>query len=343
MEPSEYAGLEASILEEGVRDALIVWNGYIIDGHNRYDICTKHGIQDFRVVEKRFADVEAAKMWIKKNQISRRNIAPYLRGEYFLEVREWEEKRSLAKAQQARKPDVVFQNSEKQPALNTTRELAKTLKVSTDTASRIIQIHENAPEDVKEKARTGEISINEAYHETKRVEAETKGVPHVLHNTGENEWYTPSIYVEAARETMGSIDTDPASCEFANQHIKASTYFDLRSDGRLQPWSGNVWLNPPYLQPQVSEFSDLVVRKFQSGEIKQACVLVNNATETSFFQTMLGACSAICLVKGRIRFIDKQGIESNTPLQGQAILYFGEAKERFKERFRELGSVLYVA
>lgn len=44
--PEERAGLEASILDGGCRDALVVWKGQgvLIDGHNRHDICTKHGI-----------------------------------------------------------------------------------------------------------------------------------------------------------------------------------------------------------------------------------------------------------------------------------------------------------
>src|SRR5690606_40306141 len=41
----EYAQLEKNIVAEGCRDPLIVWNGVVVDGHNRYDICVRHGIR----------------------------------------------------------------------------------------------------------------------------------------------------------------------------------------------------------------------------------------------------------------------------------------------------------
>ena len=82
LEYSELNLLEESVLEEGVRDALILWNGYIVDGHNRYDIITKHNITDYRVINKNFPDKEAAKIWIMRNQIGRRNVASFLKAEY---------------------------------------------------------------------------------------------------------------------------------------------------------------------------------------------------------------------------------------------------------------------
>ena len=77
---------------------------------------------------------------------------------------------------------------------------------------------------------------------------------HVSFNTGENEWYTPWIYVQAARDVMGTIDTDPASSETANGIVKAKQYFTIEDDGRQQTWVGNIWMNPPYSQPLVTEF-----------------------------------------------------------------------------------------
>lgn len=167
--------------------------------------------------------------------------------------------------------------------------------------------------------------------------------PFVAQNTGNTEWYTPQIYLTAARQVMGSIDTDPASSDKANEIVKATTYFTEEDDGRQHKWIGNVWLNPPYAQPLVAQFCRFLTEKYKNNGIIQACVLVNNATETGYYQDMLKECSAVCFVKGRVKFVDKKGEPSGAPLQGQTILYFGKERARFKEFFQEFGVVLYDA
>ena len=69
----EYSNLEKSILAEGCRDALLVWGDTIIDGHNRFEICSRHGIK-FITKEMRFENIEDVKDWIDFNQLSRRNL-----------------------------------------------------------------------------------------------------------------------------------------------------------------------------------------------------------------------------------------------------------------------------
>lgn len=171
--------------------------------------------------------------------------------------------------------------------------------------------------------------------------AEKKKV-HVENNSGENEWYTPVEIIEAARAVMGQIDTDPASSKKANETVRAKQFFSQADDGRTRTWDGKVWMNPPYAQPLVSEFCTAVSEKFDTGEISEACVLVNNATETSFFQRMLQSASAVCFPKGRLRFIDMNGNPSGAPLQGQAILYFGPEADAFADAFCQFGAVLHV-
>lgn len=159
--------------------------------------------------------------------------------------------------------------------------------------------------------------------------------PHIAQNSGENEWYTPMEYVESARLVMGSIDTDPASNEFMNQFIKAETYYTKETDGTNKTWEGNVWLNPPYSQPEISKFSDAVIGNKHS--FNQATILVNNATDTAWLQDMMQECNAMCFLRGRIKFIDKDGEPSGAPLQGQAVLYFGENIEEFYNEFTQYG------
>ncbi len=69
----EYLQLEANILADGCRDPITTWQGIIIDGHNRYEICTRHRIP-FQVVEMEFECREAVIAWICANQLGRRNI-----------------------------------------------------------------------------------------------------------------------------------------------------------------------------------------------------------------------------------------------------------------------------
>ena len=70
----EYEGLEKSIIQDGCRDRIVTWNGYIIDGHNRYEICNKHNIT-FEVLEKdNFASEADVKLWMIENQLGKRNL-----------------------------------------------------------------------------------------------------------------------------------------------------------------------------------------------------------------------------------------------------------------------------
>lgn len=65
--------LERNLLKDGCRDAIVVWNDIIVDGHNRYEICTAHGIP-FHTTEMDFDCRESAIAWICANQLGRRNL-----------------------------------------------------------------------------------------------------------------------------------------------------------------------------------------------------------------------------------------------------------------------------
>jgi len=170
LEASELALLEESILEEGVRDAIVTWNGYIVDGHNRYDIITRHGIKDYRVNDKTLTGKSRDEVcvWIIDNQFGRRNISNFTRVELAVK-REGYIKQE--KINSVGRPAKNIQNSGQLKETNKTeKELAKVAKVSHDTIWKGKQIIEKAPEELKEKLRRGEESINAAYKEIKSNE-----------------------------------------------------------------------------------------------------------------------------------------------------------------------------
>lgn len=167
-----------------------------------------------------------------------------------------------------------------------------------------------------------------------------QAVPRVLRNTGNNEWFTPGYIVDAAREVMGSIDVDPASCETANtRHVHADTFYSEDDDGLLNDWLGNVWMNPPYSAGLLPKFIEKLDSQISVGNVTQATILVNNATETRWCQKIFKMSDAACFLRGRVQFYRHDGT-TGPPLQGQVVFYVGGNQHRFAEVFSPLGEVL---
>lgn len=173
LQPDERKQLEENILAEGCRDPLAVWNGVLIDGHNRYEICTKHGI-GFDVHEVVFEDRSHAIEWIIRNQFGRRNLAAFDRVILVGRLKETIEARSNQGKRTDLEPEDFLQKSAKglkQP-LDTRKELAKLADVSHDTVSKVQRIekafHEGKVDPATiQKIRTGDTSINRVVRDLK--------------------------------------------------------------------------------------------------------------------------------------------------------------------------------
>ena len=78
--PEEHEALERSILAEGCRDALVLWGDVLVDGHNRYGICQKHGLPFETVQNPRFQSMEDVHLWMIDQHLGRRSVSDFQRG-----------------------------------------------------------------------------------------------------------------------------------------------------------------------------------------------------------------------------------------------------------------------
>lgn len=162
----EYEQLEKNCLSEGIIDAIIIWNDYIIDGHNRYEIATKHNLP-FKTESKDFQTESDVIQWMILHQFGRRNLSNYQRSVLALQLEDVF--RAKAKEKQKEAGGSVRQISDK-AVVDTKKEVAKVANVSHDTIAKVKVIEAKAPEDVKAKLTMGEFSINQAYQDIRKKE-----------------------------------------------------------------------------------------------------------------------------------------------------------------------------
>lgn len=157
--PDEHAALERSLLEEGCRDALVLWGDLLVDGHNRYGICQKHGLEFNTIQNTRFKTIEDVHLWMIDNHLGRRSVSDFQRG--ILALR----KKDILLA---RRQDVADEPAESEsvpvpaPPVVTRQTLAKAARLSSSTLGQIEKIQKTAAPELVDAIKTGAISINAA-------------------------------------------------------------------------------------------------------------------------------------------------------------------------------------
>jgi hypothetical protein len=170
----EFSGLEADILEHGCLSPMIAWNNILVDGHHRYEICTKHEIP-FSVQNIVFEDLDAAKLWAWKHQEHRRNLTAFHRSELALKLKDVIS--AKAKERQIRKPaDFVPPTLAEQK--ETRQEVAEIANVSNGTLGKVEYITKHADEETIDKLRRGEkgTSIHKEYNRLREEEKQEEAV-----------------------------------------------------------------------------------------------------------------------------------------------------------------------
>jgi hypothetical protein len=182
--------------------------------------------------------------------------------------------------------------------------------------------------------------VVEVYGEPEPVAVPAEALPVSQRSDYESdEWYTPQEYIDAAREVMGAIELDPASSDLAQSVVQATKHLTRAQDGlAMKIWLyQRIWLNPPYSNP--APWIEKLVREHQAGPYcSEAIVLVNNATETSWFQLLLENFP-VCLPARRLAFWrhDHANVGAR---QGQAFFYLGPNADKFEQVFKRFGPIL---
>ena len=163
LDKDTFALLEENLLQNGCRDSIVLWGDILIDGHNRYEICSKHGIE-YNTISRDFASREEALIWIISTQVSRRNLNPmqlsHFRGLHYIADKKIQG--SYQQNQQKRQDDVFA--SARQGS--TSQRLAKQYRVSSRTIDRdaktaaAIEAIGKTSETAKKMILSGEVAID---------------------------------------------------------------------------------------------------------------------------------------------------------------------------------------
>ena len=177
------------------------------------------------------------------------------------------------------------------------------------------------------------------------------------HSCDSPEWYTPSAFVEAAREIMGGIDLDPASHEEANLTVKAARFFTEQDNGLDQPWGGRVFVNPP--GGLVQSFWNALVTEYRIIKGVEQAVWIGYSLEQ--LQTLQVTANEtpldfpMCVPSRRIAFVEneakkaarlekmiaagKKPNQKSSPSHANYITYMGPNVDEFARVFSKFGRV----
>lgn len=331
--------LREDIRANGVREPIVFLGDHVLDGRNRYQCARDLGIEyprrEFGSQESDGADPLA---FVISHNLTRRHLTESQRASAAARIANMRqgERTDIQPSANLQKVSV----SDAARMLNVSERSVASAKAVQDTAPRIAPFVDDGSLSVSLASKVARLpedaqdEIADAPPDDRRERARV----FVQHNTGNNEWYTPPQFLEAARSVLGGFDLDPASSEIANRAVRATTYYTESENGLDKDWCGRIWMNPPYAANLVGKFCDKFAEAMADPDTT-GIVLVNNASETGWWQTLASVSSAICFPKGRVKFLRPEG-EAGAPLQGQTIFYAGRDPEAFRAEFSPFGFVV---
>lgn len=312
-----------------LRPCVVSTSGSFIDGRNRWRACEIAGVEP-DVIEREFAsDLEVAR-YVWSENVARRHLTT--------------SQRAMAAGRLL--PMLEVDGGRRRDAA------ASELGVSSRTVGHARRVIEDGAPELVEAVDAGTIAVSRAselarlpVEEQRTAIARPTSPREALTSSETVEHYTPSDYIEAARRCMGGIDLDPASCERANTVVRATRYYTEADDGLAQPWTGRVFLNPPYGKRGAESVAGLFLGRLHdqvgTGGVEAAVFVVNASPAQNWFSKWVWSADAVCFVYDRIRFLSSDDLQPQTqPTQANVIGYIGPDVDAFAREFAPFGFVV---
>ena len=181
-------------------------------------------------------------------------------------------------------------------------------------------------------------------------------------DSGNQEYYSPLQVLDLARQVLGTIDLDPASCSTANINVGAKQFYTKEDDGLSKPWHGNVWMNHPFSKGEKScrakcgkkkcgyrghcitqdipgngIWTNKLVSEYQLGNVTEAICITFASMSEKWMQPLIPF--AQCFPVGRINYVQQNGAILRGVTKGSVITYIGPNEDKFREIFSQLGQV----
>ena len=158
------------------------------------------------------------------------------------------------------------------------------------------------------------------------------------------EWYTPPWVVEKARRVVGPFTLDPATCDRANQIVKAENIYTKEMDGLSRNWrvddltKSRIWLNPPYGRGGVCGiWVNKLMAEIARRNVEEAMLLVNSNTSSQWFHGLWSY--PICFFYKRLKFISEDGQQKKDPTHANCLVYLGKNWPGFDREFGREGHI----
>ncbi|MDM4767104.1 plasmid replication/partition related protein [Pelomonas sp. SE-A7] len=241
----EEEALERSLLTEGCRDSLVLWGEVLVDGHNRYRLCQRHGLPFNTVQNTRFKTLEDVHLWMIDQHLGRRSVSDFQRGVLALRKKEIIAARRaalLARDVADEAPAAATEAVSAEPALppaqplNTREAVARAARISSAQVLQIEKIQKQAAPELVTAVKTGQISLaaaavvaslpaeeqqaavaggkDELKQAAKRVRESKKRMPAELPAE------TEEASVEAPPDEVGQLKARVAALEAENRSLR---------------------------------------------------------------------------------------------------------------------------